>query len=107
MFLPDRSPAGEVPPGTQPKLKYVVVLQADSSATDVAVVVCNSLKNPRQPRAYEVLVGTREGFDHDTIIDCRWVFTLQKRHLRTAEHPPLRQGVMNAISEALVVGLQL
>jgi mRNA-degrading endonuclease toxin of MazEF toxin-antitoxin module len=107
MFLPDRGPTGADPPGTVPKLKYVVVLQEESNATDVAVVVCNSLKAPRRPRAYEVLVGRSEGFDHDTMIDCRWVFTVQKRHLRAAEHPPLPRAVMNQVSEALVVGLQL
>jgi hypothetical protein len=105
MFLPDRGPTGADPPGTVPRLKYVVVLQEESNATDIAV--CNSLKAPRRPRAYEVLVGRSEGFDHDTMIDCRWVFTVQKRHLRAAEHLPLPRAVMNQVSEALVVGLQL
>jgi mRNA-degrading endonuclease toxin of MazEF toxin-antitoxin module len=75
--------------------------------TEVAVVVCSTLRNARAPRPFEVLVDQRHGFDHETIIDCRWVFTVQMRHLRTPEHPPLPPDVMQQISEALTYGLQL
>lgn len=110
MQLPDRTPAGENPPGTEQKLKYVVALQGGpqfANVNDVAVVVCSTLRTRRQPRSFEVLIGTNQGFDHDTIIDCRWVFTVQQRHLRAAIHPRLSDDIMRQVSEALTVGLQL
>jgi mRNA-degrading endonuclease toxin of MazEF toxin-antitoxin module len=108
LSLPDRTPAGANPPGIVQKEKRVVLLQTSgSNLTDVSVVVCDSLKNPRAMRAHEVLVGVREGFDKDTVINCRWVFTVQKRHLRLPRQPSLSQDVMSQISAALTVGLQL
>jgi mRNA-degrading endonuclease toxin of MazEF toxin-antitoxin module len=96
------------PPGITQKEKRVVVLQtSEDNVTETAVVVCNSLKKPRQKRPYEVFVGPREGFDNETVIDCRWVFTVQKRHLRTPTQRSMPPQVMGEISEALVVGLQL
>jgi mRNA-degrading endonuclease toxin of MazEF toxin-antitoxin module len=110
MHLPDRMPTGAQPPGITPKLKRVFTLQGGASfanATDVAVVVCITLKSPRSPRPFEVLVDERHGFDHATMIDCRWVFTIQIRHLRAAQQPELPPQVMQEISEALTAGLQL
>jgi hypothetical protein len=98
--------------GTIPRTKYVVSLQGGpefANQTDVAVVVASTYRRPaRGLQPYEVLVGQSYGFLHDTVIDCRWVFTIQK-----AEAPPstfrfrLPQSVMDDISDALVVGLQL
>ncbi|MDY7085968.1 MAG: type II toxin-antitoxin system PemK/MazF family toxin [Actinomycetota bacterium] len=108
LSLPDRTPTGANPPGIVQKEKRVVLLQTSgSNLTDVSVVVCDSLKNSRPMRPYEVLVGVREGFDRETVINCRWVFTVQKRHLRMPTQRPLSPGVMNQISAALTVGLQL
>jgi mRNA-degrading endonuclease toxin of MazEF toxin-antitoxin module len=108
LSLPDRSGTGLHPPGITQKEKRVVLLQSsEDTMTDVVVVVCNSLKASRQKRSYEVFVGIGEGFDHDTVIDCRWVFTVQKRHLRAPAQRPMSPQVMAEISEALVVGLQL
>jgi mRNA-degrading endonuclease toxin of MazEF toxin-antitoxin module len=108
LHLPDRVRGA----GTSPRLKYVVCLQGGpdfANQTDVAVVVGSTYKRRvggLQP--YEVLVGPQHGFLHDTVIDCRWVITIQK-----AEAPPstrkfrLPPDVMDDISVALVVGLQL
>jgi mRNA-degrading endonuclease toxin of MazEF toxin-antitoxin module len=96
------------PPGIAQKEKRVVVLQSSGdNVTEVAVVVCNSLKRPRPKRPYEVLVGAGEGFDNETVIDCRWVFTVQKRHLHIPKQRPMPPQVMDEISVALTVGLQL
>lgn len=98
--------------GTSPRLKYVVCLQGGpdfANQTDVAIVVASTYKRrARGVQPYEVLVGQNHGLLHDTVIDCRWVFTIQK-----ALAPPstfqfrLPPDVMDDISAALVVGLQL
>jgi hypothetical protein len=112
--LPDRSPAGADPPGTVPKLKYVVTLQGGqdfANTSEVAIVVASTLPSSRlanpMARPFEVFVDENHGFDHLTVIDCRWIFTVQQRHLRIAKHPQLPDHIMREISEALAVGLQL
>jgi hypothetical protein len=110
MHLPNRVSGA----GTSPRRKYVVCLQGGPdfvNQTDVAVVVASTYR-PRRAmglQPYEILVGQSHGFQHDTLIDCRWVFTIQK-----TEAPPsttfmfrLPQDVMDDVSAALVVGLQL
>lgn len=108
MHLPDRARRA----GTSPRLKYVVCLQGGpefAKQTDVAVVVCSTYKQRAgglQP--FEVLVGPAHGFQYDTVIDCRWVFTIQKAEApRSTFQFRLPPNVMDDISEALVVGLQL
>jgi len=108
LHLPDRVRGA----GTSPRLKYVVCLQGGpdfANQTDVAVVVASTYtRRASGLQPYEVLVGQSQGFLHDTVIDCRWVFTIQK-----TEAPPstfrlrLPPDVMDDISAALVVGLQL
>jgi len=108
VHLPDRARGA----GTSPILKYVVSLQGGpdfANQTDAAVIIASTYKRrARGVQPYEVLVGQREGFSHDTVIDCRWVITIQK-----AEAPSstwqfrLPPDVMDDVSAALVVGLQL
>ena len=91
--------------------KYVVVLQSGPTfvnCTDVAVVVCSTLRHNNPMRPFEVKVGQTEGFDHDTVIDCRWPRTILKS-LPGMAYPmfTLPVSIMDDISEALVVGLQL
>ena len=105
LAFPDRSGR----PASQ-RLKHVVILQGGptfASATDVAVVVCSTFRGQRV-RAFEVLVGSQEGFDHDTVIDCRWPRTISK-DLPGMASPitHLTPDAMTQISEALVVGLQM
>ena len=109
MPLPNRASGA----GTIARRKYVVCLQGGpdfANQTEVAVVVASTFRRQRPMglRPYEVLVGQSHGFQNDTVIDCRWVFTIQK-----TEAPPstfvfrLPQDVMLDVSAALVVGLQL
>jgi mRNA-degrading endonuclease toxin of MazEF toxin-antitoxin module len=108
IHLPNRASGA----GTSPRLKYVVCLQGGpdfANQTDVAVVLASTYRRRASGvQPYEVLVGQNHGFLHDTVIDCRWIFTIQK-----AEVPPstrkfrLPPDVMDDVSAALVVGLQL
>jgi mRNA-degrading endonuclease toxin of MazEF toxin-antitoxin module len=95
--------------------KYVVVLQGGlpvfDNHDDVAVVVCSSQNhvNPDTLRPFEVLVpASDDGFERDTLIDCRWVFTVRKRDAPTHSFrfrlPP---SALEEISLALVEGLQI
>jgi mRNA-degrading endonuclease toxin of MazEF toxin-antitoxin module len=92
------------------KAKYVVALQTiqNDAANQVSVVVCSTLQPGRGQRPFEVVAGPADGFDHDTVIDCRWVFTIRTRELSLSTRKTRLSGhVMNQISEALTVGLQL
>jgi mRNA-degrading endonuclease toxin of MazEF toxin-antitoxin module len=80
-----------------------------ANCPDVAVVVCSTHRRTGRPRPFEVLVGTADGFEHDTIIDCRFPFTVSKQ-IRGMDLRPLFRlspDVMLQVSEALVVGLQM
>jgi hypothetical protein len=50
-----------------------------ANCQDVAVVLCSTYRRTDGPRLYEVLVGTADGFTHDTLIDCRWPYTVNKQ----------------------------
>lgn len=95
--------------GVTSRTKYVVALQGGKSTDtwpDIAVAIASTSRGA--PRRFEVLVGVYDGFNHDTVIDCRWVYTLAKSDLP----PPQRQfrlssEIMKKVSIALVVGLQM
>lgn len=96
--------------GTIPRTKWAVILRGGSATdweADVPVVLASSDQgSPR--RAHEVFVDTDDGFDRDTVIDCRWVFTIPKRHFGPETlQALLSPAVMREISIALVVGLQM
>jgi mRNA-degrading endonuclease toxin of MazEF toxin-antitoxin module len=97
-------------PNTELK-KYVVALQGGpdfAMADDVAVVVCSTRRGTRPVRPFEVIVGTAHGFDTETVIDCRWVRTIPKpAAVRSLLKTRLTSDVMEQVSEALVLGLQL
>jgi mRNA-degrading endonuclease toxin of MazEF toxin-antitoxin module len=106
MRLPDRNASS----GATYRDKYVVALQGDPafvSATEVAVVVASTHRSTGV-RPFEVLSGAHDGFDHDTVIDCRWPFTLPKTQLIGGEYKfTLSKDRMREISLAIVHGLQL
>jgi mRNA-degrading endonuclease toxin of MazEF toxin-antitoxin module len=108
LVLPDRQQGGTA---TREVRKFVVSLQggdAFKNADDVAVVVCSTnRKEGRSIRPFEVAVGPTHGFDTDTIIDCRWVHTIPKSHTTGCFKFQLPRSVMNDVSAALVVGLQM
>jgi mRNA-degrading endonuclease toxin of MazEF toxin-antitoxin module len=111
MPLPDR----RAQTGTATKQKIVVVLQGPldvgwASQTDVSVVVAstNRAAPSAAPASYEVWVGTSDGFKHDTIIDCRWPYTVFKSTLKAGwQITTLGPGRMEEINLALVAGLQM
>jgi mRNA-degrading endonuclease toxin of MazEF toxin-antitoxin module len=90
--------------------KLVVVLRDPGTPRreSYVPVVLASTRRREQVARYEVLVEPAEGgFDDETILDCRWVYTLPW-HLFYGE--PLFElplDMMEVVSAALVVGLQI
>lgn len=105
--LPDRSD----PTKTVRRRKYAVELQGPAFAhnDDVAIVLASSDRQPTKPaRSFEVKVGPAEGFQHETLIDGRWVWTVPRARLAGTPHiTTLSAQVMQKVSEAIVVGLDL
>ena len=92
------------------RTKWVVVLQGgpDFAANPEVAVLVASTHSGAPPRPFEVLVGTGDGFVHDTVIDCRWPFTMLKADLLTGTlETTLSTNRMHQVSVALVRGLQL
>lgn len=94
------------------KRKHVVVLQEGPGFDDsrqVAVVLANSDKRIGKPtRPFEVRRGVPAGFDHETLIDCRWVFTLARAEVVAGQYLLTLDGdAMDEIDAALKVGLQV
>lgn len=98
---------------SQPQIrrKLAVVLQGGqlfAAAEDVAVVISSSDRGTGGRRPFEVLLDRQDGLDHDTIVDCRWPFTLPKRVIERGElKATLDPGKMHQISVALIAGLEL
>jgi mRNA-degrading endonuclease toxin of MazEF toxin-antitoxin module len=106
LHLPDR----EAGSGTAPRHKHVVLLHDEDTYpnhTDIAVVAASSFRWGRSLYPYEVLVGSAEGFDDTTVIDCRWVFTVQKGEIGSDYTTTLPGDVMERIAESIVDGLRL
>jgi mRNA-degrading endonuclease toxin of MazEF toxin-antitoxin module len=104
--LTDRVPGN----GTVVRRKYVVALRGGQDAAweaDVPVVIASTDRGaPRRP--YEVAADQSDGFEHDTVIDCRWVHTVPASRLpRESYQFTLGPERMHEISVALVDGLQL
>jgi mRNA-degrading endonuclease toxin of MazEF toxin-antitoxin module len=106
MRLPNR----EAGSGSTYRDKYVVLLQGGPEfrdATEVAVLVVSTLRSQGR-RPFEVISGPNDGFDHDSVIDCRWPYTLQKAEVLGGDYKfTLPQDRMHEVSLALVHGLQL
>ena len=96
-----------------PTDKWAVVLRGGvQTATETNVPVVLSSTNRRtldqRPRPFEVDVGTADSFDTDSVIDCRWVYTLLKKDLTPATFLfYVSDQIMEVISVALVSGLQM
>src|SRR5690349_10589563 len=97
----------------QPRVlrKLAVVLQGGplfETATEVVIVVASSDRGTGGIRPFEVLLDQQDGLDHDTIVDCRWPFTLPKRTIERGELKiTLGPGRMHEISVAITAGLEL
>ena len=96
-----------------PTSKYVAVLRggrAAASELEVPVIIASTDRRVtgQKLRPFEVAVGIAEGFNHATILDCRWVYTLEKSQLPAANHRfRLSDKKMGDVSVALVSGLQM
>ena len=105
--LPNRSGTGPVSRALD---KLLVVLQGGppfADCSEVAVVVASTWRRG-SPRPFEVVMGTADGFLHDTVVDCRWPYTLPKAQVVSGRHMfTLPSTRMHQLSLALVRGLQL
>lgn len=101
LSLPNRSSAS----GTRDLDKYVVVLQGGpnfESVAEVAVLIASSLRRQGPPRPFEVHVGPTDGFDHGTVIDARWPYTLPKSQVVGGSYQfTLTESRMYQVSVAL------
>ena len=102
--FPDRERVGQF----QQKDKYLVVLRSDHS-TDAPFVIASTRRPDYMPRAFDVVVQPEGGqFSVETVIDCRWPYTLPKTWFPEGSlRFTLPPSVMRAISLALVVGLEI
>jgi len=106
--LPNRTSS---PSRYESRDKLVVILQGGpdfASVTDVAVAVASSRRGDRPVRSFEVLAGQNEGFQHESLIDCRWPYTLPKSQVQGGRFLfTLPADTMRMVSLALVRGLQM
>lgn len=95
---------------TYMKDKFVVALGEPTTrglAGLVTVVLASTLRSANL-RKFEVKCDTSDGFSWDTVIDCRWLFTLRETDLPLASRRfTLSPQKMHAISVAIVAGLNL
>jgi mRNA-degrading endonuclease toxin of MazEF toxin-antitoxin module len=99
-------------PGRPAKLKRVVVLQGGpdfATEPDVGIVVASTDHGRRPGEQHEVFVPAEPGrFQLDTVIDCRWVYTVSRADVEAMQRLfRLQTHVMEWVDEALVVGLQM
>jgi hypothetical protein len=109
MVLP-RPPVESDP--AKARMKYFLVLQDQDrlgNARDIAGVICSTKRSPtRQARSHEVEVGIPEGFDHETIIDCRFPLSFEQSDVAGSRLlTTLSDQVMSEVNVALANGLQM
>jgi mRNA-degrading endonuclease toxin of MazEF toxin-antitoxin module len=109
LLLPNRDPV-PLDDDVTPKDKLVVILNdgaITASTTEVAVVIASThIGLPK--RSFEVILGTADGLRWDTVIDCRWPYTLRQGQIAAGRRiTTLSSARMHEVSLALVVGLQL
>jgi mRNA-degrading endonuclease toxin of MazEF toxin-antitoxin module len=108
--LPNREPeSGDADALYETRTKLLVVLQGGARFewfSDVATVVASSLRTADPERPFELYVGTADGFRRNSVIDCRWPYTVPKDLLgrKLFLLPPQR---MHQIAQRLANGLQM
>lgn len=106
--IPFAFPGNEAVDRLAPEPKYVIVLNDDpitAGSNLVAVAVASTKTHDLRP--FEALLGVDDGFDHDTVVDGRWVFTISTTRLDHASFKfALSETRMWEISRALARGLQ-
>src|SRR4051794_27404128 len=93
-------------PDGQVKRKHQVMLQGGpgfDTAMQVAVVVASTdRRQGRALRPTEVLCTAADGFDHDTVIECRWVYTRPRAEVEAGGYVcTLSDQVMTRVDAAL------
>jgi hypothetical protein len=108
--LPNRDPKVSSE-GLARRSKLLVVLQEGqivAGSTEVAVVLVSTYRGSGKPRPFEVLVGTNDGFDHLSVIDGRWPYTVRRSMLEAGRCiTTLTPVTMHDVSIAIYRGLQL
>ncbi len=93
--------------------KYVVILRGGPTADaepDVTYLIASSDRRlpGQQLRSFEVSLGPAEGFHHETLIDCRWVYTVPRREVPVGSFRfQLPEVTMDVVNIALIRGLQM
>lgn len=95
----------------QNRRKLLIVLQEGAAVaapvTEVGVVIASTWRR-NNARPFEVILGIRDGFEHDTVVDGRWVYTVPQSTITNGSLKfTLPSVTMHAISLAIVKGLQL
>jgi len=98
-------------PGRGSLNKLLVVIQGGpnfANQSDVVVLVASTYRGDT-PRPFEVLLPSATSeFKVDTVIDCRWPFTVKRADVEAMNQLfTLGHDVMELVDEALVVGLQM
>ena len=104
--LPNRSGGLET---WTPTKKYILVIRDEPNETEIAVVVASSRKSERMIKAYEVDFRSEpQSFPKDTIVDCRWIWTIPRAELGSAQAKfTVGDEKMQEIREAIAIGLNL
>jgi len=79
-----------------------MVAQAD----EVAIVLASTWTGT-EPRPFELILTTQDGFLHDTVVDGRWPFTVDKQLVTDGQFKfTLPARTMREVSLRLYRGLQ-
>jgi hypothetical protein len=107
-LIPLRLPDRQTPGQFEVRNKLAVILRAADRETDVPFLIASSHDESQRARAFEVIVGVAEGFKHETVIDCRWPYTLPKTWFERGRYLfTLPERTMRDVATSLVVGLQM
>ena len=96
-------------PGLVEQRNKLIVLLRDSPNEPGAPFLIASTHRSTNVRPFEVLVKESEKFfNNDTVIDCRWPYTISIGRLRQCKFMfELSEKIMADINVGLVVGLQM
>lgn len=103
----------ELPNPEKPELdviqkKLIVVVRANDLEKRVPFLIASTYR-AIDVRPFEVLIRGSEGFfNQDTVIDCRWPYTMTRDTLDKGKRMfTLSQKIMTEVNLGLVVGLQM
>lgn len=107
-FTPIELPNPENPGLDLIQNKLIVILRDVKSEMRVPFLIASSLRS-EDIRPFEVVVRqTESSFKADTVIDCRWPYTMTRARLEKGKFLfTLPDKIMAEINLGLVVGLQM